>query len=97
MQEKRHGQKSWLYAGTALLSSGALAFGLAALACAPALANPQGGTVSAGAATIQGQGSSRVQINQASDRAVIDWQSFNIAPGETTRFQQPSVGSSAWK
>ena len=41
-----------------------------------ASANPQGGTISAGAATIQGQGTPVVQVNQASDRAVIDWKSF---------------------
>ena len=58
-----------------------------------ALANPQGGTVSAGAAAIQGQGSPVVQVDQHTDRAVIDWASFNIAPGETTRFQQPSATS----
>ena len=50
----------------------------------PAHANPLGGTVSAGAATISGQGTPVLQVNQNSDRAVIDWKSFNIAPGETT-------------
>ena len=58
-----------------------------------ALANPEGGTVSTGAATIQGQGSRVVQVNQSTDRAVIDWNSFDIAPGEVTRFQQPSASS----
>ena len=58
-----------------------------------AVANPQGGTVSAGSAAIQGQGTPVVQVNQASDRAVIDWKSFNIAAGERTQFQQPSASS----
>jgi filamentous hemagglutinin family protein len=81
-----------LYASTVLRSSRALAFGVAALA-APAHANPVGGTVSAGSAAIQGQGTPVVQVNQTSDRAVIDWKSFNIAPGEVTRFNQPSAAS----
>ena len=42
---------------------------------------------------IQGQGTPVVQVNQISDRAVIDWKSFNIAPGEATRFHQPSNAS----
>ena len=75
-----------------LRGSRALAFGVAALA-SPAQANPVGGTLSAGAAAISGQGTPVVQVNQASDRAVIDWKSFNIAPGEATRFKQPSVAS----
>ena len=58
-----------------------------------AYANPQGGVVRAGAATIQGQGTPVVQVTQATDRAVIDWKSFDIAPGESTRFRQPTVSS----
>ena len=49
--------------------------------------------MSAGAVAIGGQGSPVLHVNQASDRAVIDWKSFNIAPGEATRFNQPSVTS----
>jgi filamentous hemagglutinin family protein len=63
------------------------------LSARDAAANPQGGTVSAGSAAISNQGTAVMQVDQASDRAVIDWNSFNIAPGETTRFQQPSVSS----
>src|SRR5579883_2439005 len=57
------------------------------------LANPQGGQVSGGSATISSPSANTVQINQSSDKAVIDWQSFNIAPNETTRFVQPSSSS----
>ncbi|MFN8694622.1 MAG: filamentous hemagglutinin N-terminal domain-containing protein [Holosporales bacterium] len=32
-------------------------------------------------------------MNQATDKAVINWQSFDINKGETTRFQQPSSTS----
>jgi filamentous hemagglutinin family protein len=57
-------------------------------------ANPQGGAVTEGSATIQ-QSGNRVDVHQATDRAVIDWRSFSIAPGEITQFHQPSAGSIA--
>src|ERR1700761_3317221 len=60
----------------------------------PALANPVGGTVVGGSATISSKGS-EVDINQSSNRAIIDWSSFNIGQGETTRFYQPNSGSLA--
>ena len=58
-------------------------------------ANPEGGVVSAGSATITSPDASTVQINQASDKAIINWQSFNINSSETTRFVQPNSGSIA--
>jgi len=70
MHEKVQKDACWLYASTVLRGSRALAFGVAALA-SPAQANPVGGTLSAGAATISGQGTPVVQVNPASDRAVI--------------------------
>src|ERR1700722_13659442 len=57
-----------------------------------ALANPQGGVVSAGSAAISSSGKN-LTINQSSNKAVIDWRSFNIAPNETTTFNQPSSSS----
>ena len=67
---------------------------LVALLLAPSLclANPEGGVVSAGEATISESGSN-LTINQASDKAVIDWRSFDIAPTEATKFNQPSPES----
>jgi len=62
------------------------------LGAAPAFANPEGGVVSAGSATIQ-SADKLTTIRQASDRAVIDWRRFDIAPDETTRFEQPSASS----
>lgn len=62
------------------------------LMAAPAFANPTGGTVAAGDATISST-ANEVDITQRSDRAIINWQSFNIAAGETTRFIQPSSSS----
>ncbi len=59
-------------------------------------ANPVGGSVSQGKASISGIGSSSVTINQTSANAFINWQSFNIVPGETTTFNQPSSSSVTW-
>jgi filamentous hemagglutinin family protein len=60
-----------------------------------ALANPTGGNVVAGQATISGAGTSHVTITQASQRAIINWQQFNIAPNEVTQFIQPNVNAIA--
>ena len=57
-------------------------------------ANPLGGTVSQGSASFGSQGS-QFTI-QTSDRAVINWQSFNIGAGQTTTFIQPSSSSVVW-
>ncbi len=54
-----------------------------------AYANPQGGVVSAGQATINSSGNV-LTVQQSSDRTVIDWRGFDVAPNETTQFQQPS-------
>jgi len=55
------------------------------------LANPTGMTVAAGSANAQQLGSQlNVTVSQA---AILNWQSFNIAAGETTSFLQPSANS----
>jgi len=57
----------------------------------PAQANPTGMTVVSGAATTQTSGS---QLNiTTSQSAFLNWQSFNIAAGERTVFNQPSATS----
>lgn len=58
-------------------------------------ANPEGGVVQFGDAAIAGMGTGHVQIHQASPKAVLQWQKFNIQPGETTTFHQPSTSSVA--
>jgi filamentous hemagglutinin family protein len=60
---------------------------------APLLANPTGGAVVAGAATIGAAGKT-LSINQSSNNAIINWQTFSIASGETTRFFVPNSNSS---
>jgi filamentous hemagglutinin family protein len=54
-----------------------------------AYANPAGGTVSAGSAGISAAGDT-LTVTQTSNRAVIDWRSFDINENETTNFVQPS-------
>jgi filamentous hemagglutinin family protein len=56
----------------------------------PAHANPVNPTVTAGSAAFEGLGTGSLTIRQASHAAVINWQSFNIAANEVTRFIQPS-------
>ena len=57
-------------------------------------ANPVAPTVSQGSASFTSQGSHFTV--QTSDRAFINWQSFNIGLGETTSFLQPSSSSIVW-
>ena len=59
-----------------------------------ALGNPEGGVVTGGSATIVST-ADELQIHQSTDKALIEWSSFNIDAGETTRFLQPSVDAVA--
>lgn len=59
-----------------------------------ALAQPAGGVVAAGAASIS-TGAGNTTINQSSQNAVINWQSFNIAAGQSVQFVQPGSSSVA--
>jgi filamentous hemagglutinin family protein len=65
----------------------------AALPVAAAHAGPQGGTVVGGSATIQGQGTGNVTVNQFSQNAIVNWNTFNIGAGERTQFVQPNASS----
>lgn len=56
------------------------------------LANPEGGAVATGSAGITSR-PGQVTVTQQSDRAVINWKSFDIRQGETTTFVQPGVKS----
>ena len=69
----------------------ALSACFSSLAFAPAFANPSGGQVVAGQAVVTGEGTRTVHVTQHSARAVLDWSSFSIASGETTRFVQPDA------
>lgn len=62
---------------------------LTSLALVPAAwTNPQGAQVRHGQIRVQ-QSPGMTLIRQQSQRAVIDWDSFSIGAGETTRFLQP--------
>jgi filamentous hemagglutinin family protein len=61
---------------------------------ANALAQPTGGMVAAGAATIS-SGATSTTINQSTQNAVINWQSFNIAAGQSVQFVQPNSSAIA--
>tara|TARA_Y100000780_G_scaffold211112_2_gene209913 strand:- start:100832 stop:104425 length:3594 start_codon:yes stop_codon:yes gene_type:complete len=66
----------------------------ALISATPAHANPQGGVVVSGAATFSDNGS-KLDIHQTTNRALIDWRSFDIAAGEHTQFHQPSANAVA--
>ncbi|HEU4838700.1 MAG TPA: filamentous hemagglutinin N-terminal domain-containing protein [Micavibrio sp.] len=55
---------------------------------------PSGGSVTGGSASLN-YGDNRLDIHQTTDRAIIEWNSFNIGAGATTQFHQPGSGSLA--
>ncbi len=55
------------------------------------LANPTGGTVSSGSASVASSGNTLTVTNSAN--AIINWQSFSIGVNEITQFLQSSSGS----
>jgi filamentous hemagglutinin family protein len=67
----------------------------ALLAPTPSLAQqlPTGGAVTHGTATIGAPAGGTLNINQSSNRAVIDWSSFSIGAGGTVNFNQPGVSA----
>lgn len=59
-------------------------------------ANPSGGTVAHGDVLIDDISvPGHLMIHQGSDKAIINWQDFSIAAGETTQFLQPSAAAVA--
>jgi len=79
--------KPWKVASAGALSA-LLLFGQTA----PVLGNPTGGQVVTGSASITNAGST-LNINQGSDKAIINWQSFSINSGELTKFLVPNSSS----
>jgi len=57
-------------------------------------ANPEGGQVVGGSATISESGK-KLDVHQHTERTVIDWRSFNIDVDEHTEFHQPSSTATA--
>ncbi len=75
--------RNLLLTSTALLTLGSL----------PGAAGPDGGVVVGGSATIRGQGTGSVIVNQTSNRAIVNWHTFDIGTGESARFNQPNSSS----
>ncbi|MDR3476974.1 MAG: filamentous hemagglutinin N-terminal domain-containing protein [Gammaproteobacteria bacterium] len=59
-----------------------------------AIANPVLNNVAAGNVSVT-QSPNTTVVNQASQRAILNWHTFNIAAGETTQFVQPNASSVA--
>ncbi len=58
-----------------------------------ALAGPEGGEVVEGDVTITNPTTTTTQIDQTSDRGIINWQSFDIGSNEAAVFNQPNSTS----
>ena len=83
----------------ALLSGSAGAYAGQPGQILPAGTIPQVRGVVYGQATVNAplaiQGGNRLIIDQASQKAIIEWNSFDIARGSEVRFNQPNAGASA--
>ncbi len=86
----RRGRAS-LLRSTALQAATLAVFATQAHAQAPN-AHPTGGQVVAGTASI-GQTSSTTTINQSTQRAAINWQSFNVGSQQSVQFNQPNASA----
>lgn len=75
---------------TAALLSAVIAVNVAS----PASANPAGENIKHGIVSIDRIGS-KVNINQSSDKAIIEWDSFSIGASERTEFKQPNANAVA--
>ncbi len=80
-----------LSARACLLLSAALVIGGPAIA-EPVL--PQGGTVASGAVDIAPVTGSTLTLNQSSNSAVVNWNSFSIGQGGHVNIQQPNANAS---
>jgi filamentous hemagglutinin family protein len=66
----------------------------ALFAVGPAYALPQDGQIRGGTGTIAQSGGA-MNINQSSNKMIVDWKQFNIAAGESVNFIQPNAQSVA--
>jgi filamentous hemagglutinin family protein len=86
---RRHGFGGVRHRNALLLATTALM----PLSASLALANPLGGQVVGGTATISTPNASTVTVTQTSPSAIINWNTFNIGAGQTTQFIQPGASS----
>ncbi len=61
----------------------------------PACALPQGASVASGQVSFNQPNASQLNIIQSTNKAIIDWNSFDIGTTEATRFYQPGAQSIA--
>jgi len=80
-----------------VIGFGTLGFASAALADVAVDALPTNGQVVAGAATINTAGTAAapvMNINQASQRAIVNWDKFDVGTNSTVNFNQPNAQAS---
>jgi filamentous hemagglutinin family protein len=77
---------------TALQTTAMLVLALPVMAQPAPNARPQGGAVVAGTATIT-QTATQTTIDQSTQRAAVNWQSFDVGGQQTVQFQQPNASS----
>ena len=86
---------TWLarVVGATFLAAAGSAFAAPAVSQTPVMSQlPTGGSVAAGQATIS-QSGARMDINQSSNRAVLNWDTFNVGASAQVNFNQPSASS----
>ena len=81
------------YRPTRLLSRLLCCSALVLPAAAVAQMLPTGGHVAAGAAHIGTPSNGNLTVTQSSQRAVVNWQSFNVGSGQTVTFAQPNTSA----
>ncbi len=59
----------------------------------PAFALPEGESVVAGSVSFDRSAANTLNIATPSDKAIVDYNSFNVAAGERVNFAQPSSSS----
>ncbi|MDE2576272.1 MAG: filamentous hemagglutinin N-terminal domain-containing protein [Rhodospirillales bacterium] len=84
--------RAGLLVSTALQAAVLLVLAAPARAQLAPNARPMGGVVAAGNAQISTT-ATNTQIDQSSQRAVVDWRSFNVGSAQSVTFQQPGAGA----
>src|SRR6478736_3286980 len=92
---ERNGPVTRSQAARAILLGTSCLFTAAMLTSARAGGLPSGGVVVGGQATISSPTSNSTIIDQATDKAIINWQDFSIATGSSVTFNQPGANAIA--
>jgi filamentous hemagglutinin family protein len=85
-------QRSILLMSTALQATVALVLATPAIAQPAPNARPTGGTVIAGSAAISST-ATNTAINQSTQRAAVNWNSFNVGSQQSVTFAQPNASA----